>query len=185
MKTLVIDTSTERTSCSLFSKAELIFTAHHDGATEHAEVLPKMVAAALKVDSSIDQVVVGMGPGPFTGLRVGIVFAQSFALARSIPCIGICSLDGIDIDGDDYIVITDARRNEIYWAHYKLGERVQGPYVSKVEELRERSEPKFGLGFTDPVYPSPHLLLAKARGSQISTPLYLRRPDAIPSSERK
>jgi len=185
MNTLVIDTSTTRTSCALFHENELLFTSQHDGATEHAEALPKMVAAALQVESAIDQVVVGMGPGPFTGLRVGIVFAESFALARGIPCIGVCSLDGIDIDSDNCIVATDARRKEIYWAHYKSGARVEGPFVSKVEEIVKRSETKFGFGFTEPVYPSPHLLLVKSKSSPVSSPLYLRRPDAVPTSERR
>lgn len=185
MNYLVIDTSTSRTSSALFRENELLFEAHHDGATEHAEALPKMVATALQIERHIDQVVIGMGPGPFTGLRVGIVFGQSFALARGISFVGVCSLDGIDIDSQDYIVATDARRKEIYWARYKSGVRVEGPFVCKADEILERHEPKFGFGFTDPIYPSPHLLLAKSKSTPISEPLYLRRPDALPTSERK
>jgi tRNA threonylcarbamoyl adenosine modification protein YeaZ len=185
MNYLVIDTSTSRTSCALFTNNELLFSRYHDGATEHAEALPKMVSAALKVISKIDQVIVGMGPGPFTGLRVGIVFAETFAQARRIEVVGVCSLDGIDIDCDDYIVATDARRNEIYWARYKAGMRIEGPSVNKPEELAGRGEVKFGFGFGEPLYPSPHLLLAKAKTTSVTQPLYLRRPDAVPTSERK
>ena len=185
MNNLVIDTSTSRTSCALFSDNELLFSQHHDGATEHAEALPKMVAAALKVSSKIDQVVVGMGPGPFTGLRVGIVFGETFAQARGIEVVGVCSLDGIDIDSYEYIVATDARRKEIYWARYKAGMRIEGPSVNKLEELTGRDEVKFGFGFGEPLYPSPHLLLAKSKTTPVSHPLYLRRPDAVPTSERK
>jgi tRNA threonylcarbamoyl adenosine modification protein YeaZ len=163
---------------------KLLFEGHHDGATEHAEALPKLVAGALKVEKRIDQVVVGMGPGPFTGLRVGIVFAQTFATARKIPWLGICSLDGIDIDSDEYIVTTDARRNEIYWAQYQNGERVEGPCVGKLEEIITRSAKKFGFGFAEPLFPSPQLLLAKSVTTNIREPFYLRRPDARPTSER-
>lgn len=185
MKSLVIDTSTNRTSCALFSGTALIFDGHHDGATEHAEALPKLVAEALKIDPEVDQVVVGMGPGPFTGLRVGIVFAQTFATARKIPWIGVCSLDAIDIDSDEYIAVTDARRREIYWARYENGARVEGPSVGKPEELDSRREKKFGFGFTETLFPSPHLLLARSLATSIHEPFYLRRPDAIPTSERR
>ena len=184
MISLVIDTATIRTTCALFSGNELIFEAHHDGATEHAEALPKLVRAALGVDSKIEQVVVGMGPGPFTGLRVGIVFAQVFAQAREIACIGVCSLDAIDIDSDEYLVATDARRKEVYWARYKSGLRVEGPNVAKPSALAEVNLPKFGFAFTQPLFPSPHLLLARAASAPISEPMYLRRPDAVPTSER-
>ena len=184
MNSLVVDTSTARTSCALFRDTELLFSDHHDGATEHAEALPKLVAAALRVSNQIDQVIVGMGPGPFTGLRVGIAFGESFALARRIKVIGVCSLDGIDIDSDEYIVATDARRKEIYWARYKAGLRVEGPNVSKPEEVAGRIEREFGFGFTETLYPSPHLLLAKSKSFPVSGALYLRRPDAVPTIER-
>lgn len=184
MNSLVIDTSTTRTSCALFSGTTLLFEGNHDGATEHAEALPKLVAAALEIEGSINQVVVGMGPGPFTGLRVGIVFAQSFATARNIPWVGVCSLDGIDIDSNSYIAVTDARRREIYWARYQNGMRVEGPFVGKSEELTSNLEKKFGFGFTEPLFPSPHLLLAKSLAMNVREPFYLRRPDAVPTSER-
>ncbi|MEY3722537.1 MAG: hypothetical protein RLZZ35_407, partial [Actinomycetota bacterium] len=69
LNSLVIDTSTTRTSAAVFAGSQLLFQGHHDGATEHAEALPKLVAQALEVERRIDQVIVGMGPGPFTGLR--------------------------------------------------------------------------------------------------------------------
>lgn len=181
---LIIDTSSIRTIVALFRGSELIFSAHHDGATEHAEVLPTLVNQALSSSPVIDEVIVGMGPGPFTGLRVGIAFAQSFAFARSIPCRGACSLDGIDIDSNDYIVTTDARRKELYWARYRDGKRIEGPLVSKPDVLSALPTKKFGFGFTEPLFPSPHLLLARSRTSPIEEPLYLRRPDAVPTSER-
>lgn len=184
MNSLVIDTATNRTSVGLFSGNELIYSGFHDGAFAHAEALPKLVAAALKVMNNVDQVIVGMGPGPFTGLRVGIVFAQTFATARNIPCRGACSLDAIDIDSDSYIVATDARRKEIYWAQYKNGVRVQGPEVNSPKKVAELPDKKFGFGFTEELYPSMALLLARSNTAPVNQPLYLRSPDAVPTSER-
>jgi tRNA threonylcarbamoyladenosine biosynthesis protein TsaB len=183
MNSLVIDTATNRSSCALFIEERLVFSEFHEGATEHAEALPKLVAKALANSDQIDQVIVGMGPGPFTGLRVGIVFAQSFAAARNIPWLGVCSLDGIAIEEEEYIVATDARRKEVYWAHYKSSQRVAGPFVAAPSELDSKTEKVFGI--TDPVYPDPSKLLNVAKVSQVREPLYLRRPDAVPTSERK
>lgn len=187
MNSLVIDTATIRTSCAIFQGDSEIFQAHHDGATEHAEVLPEMVRAGLAVASQIDQVIVGMGPGPFTGLRVGIAFAESFATARSIPWLGVCSLDGIVPPNyrDEYVVATDARRGELYWARYKDGRRVAGPQVSAVSELDQLDIPKFGFSLTEPLFPLPARLLKVSSFDPVSEPLYLRRPDAIPTSERR
>ena len=184
MNTLVIDTATDRSSLALFNNNDLIYSGFHDGATEHAEALPKLLKECLSVESKIDQVVVGMGPGPYTGLRVGIIFAMSFANARQIPWIGVCSLDGIDIDADSYLVATDARRKEIYWASYQSGVRVQGPSVCAPDEIKAIDIKKFGFGFGDPLYPSMALLLAKSKTENVRQPFYLRRPDAIESSAR-
>ena len=181
---LIIDTSTVRTTVALCRDYELLFTRHHDGATEHAEILPTLVREALVQSQNIDQVVVGMGPGPFTGLRVGIAFAQSFAHARSLPCHGVCSLDGIDIDSDAYIVTSDARRKELYWARYEGGKRLEGPDVNTQKFIAALAGKKFGFGFTEPLYPSPQLLLARSKEVSVTEPFYLRKPDAVPTSER-
>jgi tRNA threonylcarbamoyl adenosine modification protein YeaZ len=182
---LVIDTATNRTSVALFEGNQLLFSGFHDGATAHAEALPKLVKEALHKKNDVDEVVVGMGPGPFTGLRVGITFAQSFAHARKIPWRGACSLDAMDVDSASYIVTSDARRKEVYWAKYEAGERVGGPYVSAPDEVAALGEVTFGFGFTEPVHPSMAMLLAKSRTAPIHEPLYLRRPDAVPTSERR
>jgi tRNA threonylcarbamoyl adenosine modification protein YeaZ len=181
MNSLVIDTATDRTSCALFINNELAFYEFHDGATEHAEALPKLVANALLESNQIDQVIVGMGPGPFTGLRVGIVFAQTFAKARNIPWVGVCSLDGILVSENEYIVATDARRKEVYWAKYQSGKRIAGPFVSSPSELNDQKV----FGLEEPIYPNPKSLLSAAKSAPITEPLYLRRPDALPTNERK
>ena len=103
-------------------------------ARAHAEQLtPNVVAAladaGLTVDG-LDAVVVGCGPGPFTGLRVGMATAAAYAHALGIPVRGVCSLDAIGVDTTgDALVVTDARRREVYWARYRDGVRVEGPAV--------------------------------------------------------
>jgi tRNA threonylcarbamoyl adenosine modification protein YeaZ len=198
MTTLVIDTATSRTSVGLFDGAVTLFAGRHDGATEHGEALPRLVAGAL--DNARDQtrmierVLVGMGPGPFTGLRAGITFAQVFAHAREIPVTGICSLDGIvsGVDGE-YIVATDARRKEIYWARFNSGKRVSEPKVSLPEEVRAMGLPVFGEGAKrygfeadiDMIHPHPLFMLAALEwADEVKQPMYLRKPDAVPTSER-
>jgi tRNA threonylcarbamoyl adenosine modification protein YeaZ len=117
-----------------------------------------------------------MGPGPFTGLRVGIAFARTFALSREIPVIGVCSLDAIDTGKSDYTVAIDARRKEIYWARYENGHRVEGPAVNKPDEVRD---------FIIDLFPNVSSLVKLAKVQNESEPFYLRRPDAVPTAERQ
>jgi tRNA threonylcarbamoyl adenosine modification protein YeaZ len=172
---LAIDTSTSKTIVGVIEDGVVLFEKAHEGATDHGRALSELVAQALKVAKPPHQVVVGMGPGPFTGLRVGIAFAQTFALSRQIPMIGICSLDAIAIDKDQYTVAIDARRKEIYWASYKDGHRVAGPSVNKPAEV-----PNFIID----LYPDMHKLVALAQTQNVTEPMYLRRPDAVPTAER-
>jgi tRNA threonylcarbamoyl adenosine modification protein YeaZ len=173
--TLAIDTSTSRTTVGIISGEEVLFEQSHEGATDHGRALSELVAKALKSAPLPERVVVGMGPGPFTGLRVGIAFAQTFALARGIPVIGVCSLDAIAIDKDEYTVAIDARRKEIYWARYKGGERIEGPSVSKPEEVSD---------FIIDCYPDVKKLVQLSASQNVTEPMYLRRPDAVPTAER-
>jgi tRNA threonylcarbamoyl adenosine modification protein YeaZ len=172
---LAIDTSTSKTIVGVIEDGVVLFEKAHEGATDHGRALSELVAEALKVAKPPHQVVVGMGPGPFTGLRVGIAFAQTFALAREIPVIGICSLDAIAIDKHQYTVAIDARRKEIYWATYKNGVRIAGPAVNKPAEVSD---------FIIDVYPDMKKLVALAQFQNITEPMYLRRPDAVPTAER-
>jgi tRNA threonylcarbamoyl adenosine modification protein YeaZ len=172
---LTIDTATAQTIVGLLDGESVIFQEVHVGATDHGRAVSDLVAKALAAGPAPDQVIVGMGPGPFTGLRVGIAFAQSFALARQIPVIGICSLDAIAIEHENYIAAIDARRKEIYWARYQDGKRVEGPSVSKPDEVE---------GFVIDQYPSPRKMVALASGENYEEPLYLRRPDAVATVDR-
>ena len=174
--TLAIDTSTSRTIVGIIDGDSVLFEKFHEGATDHGRALSELVAEALKVSHPPNQVVVGMGPGPFTGLRVGISFAHTFGLARTIPVIGVCSLDAIAIEESEYTVAIDAHRKEIYWARYKDGVRIEGPLVSKPSEVD---------GFIIDQYPDMKKLVALATSQNVTEPMYLRRPDAVPTAERR
>lgn len=172
---LAIDTATSRTIVAIVDEGKILFENFHDGATDHGKAITELVVQALKVCPVPNQVVVGMGPGPFTGLRVGITFTHSFALARQIPVIGVCSLDAIVVDKNEYTVAIDARRKEIYWARYKDGKRVSGPAVDKPADVE---------GFILDKYPDMAKLVELSKTQNISEPMYLRRPDAVPTAER-
>ncbi len=173
---LAIDTSTSRTSVAIIDGETVLYSGHRDGATAHGPSLPLLVQEALKI-SDVDQVVVGMGPGPFTGLRVGIAFAQSFALAREIPVRGVCSLDAIaaTIKSEDFIITVDARRKEVYWARYTKGIRVSEPAVNFPADVS--GAPIFADRFPD-------LQAMVLLPGNISEPFYLRRPDAVATADR-
>ena len=189
MNILAIDTSAG-TSVAVLKDLEVLAEVNNPDNMSHAEsvglAIKDCLAEASMKATDIDLVVVGLGPGPFTGLRVGIVFAQTFGLARSIPVIGFCSLDAIACDGDEYIAVTDARRKEVYWARYNNGRRVDGPHVSSPTQLPEgkyvgEGAVKYQLsdhaGFPD-------LARAVTLSGNVIEPLYLRRPDAVPTAER-
>lgn len=174
--TLVIDTSTSRTSVGIVQEGVLMWSGFRDGATAHGPALPALVQEAI-TGQSIDEVVVGMGPGPFTGLRIGIAFAQSFALARNISVRGVCSLDAIaaQVDGKDFIITVDARRKEVYWARYRNGIRVGEPSVSFPSAVT-------GADLYPDLYPD--LLAMAALSGNITEPIYLRHPDAVATADR-
>ena len=177
---LVIDTSTNRTVVGVVTDGKLIWSGYRDGATAHGPSLPLLVSEAI-TQYRIDQVIVGMGPGPFTGLRVGIAFAHTFARARNIKVIGVCSLDAIaaQVDEKDFIIATDARRKEWYWARYTNGVRIGQPAVSFPADIEKLSTTvHFGL------FPDLIAMTNLATRGSITEPMYLRRPDAVATADR-
>jgi tRNA threonylcarbamoyl adenosine modification protein YeaZ len=163
----------------------------------HAEQLTPNVVAALAdagiTVNDLTAVVVGCGPGPFTGLRVGMATAAAFGQALGIPVYGVCSLDAIGIDtAGEVLVVTDARRREVYWARYRDGERVEGPAVNAPSDVPVNAaavagSPEHAALFALPrqpaVYPTASGLVRAADWTappQPLVPLYLRRPDAKP-----
>jgi tRNA threonylcarbamoyladenosine biosynthesis protein TsaB len=172
---LVIDTSTSRTNVGLVKDEQIIWQGFHDGATDHGNAVAFLAKQALAAGVNPDRVVVGMGPGPFTGLRVGISFARAFAAARNIEIVGICSLDAIVVDQDEYTVAIDARRKEIYWATYKSGKRIQGPAVNFPADVD---------GYIIDLYPDITRMVELSDVQNVSEPFYLRRPDAVATVDR-
>ena len=174
--TLAIDTSTSRTSVGIIKDGALIWVGFRDGATAHGRALPALVQEAI-IGRQVDEVVVGMGPGPFTGLRIGIAFARSFALACNIPVRGICSLDAIaaQVNEKDFIVTVDARRKEVYWARYTNGVRVAEPAVNFPADVT---------GATIHADLFPDMVSLVNLPGNITEPIYLRRPDAVATADR-
>jgi tRNA threonylcarbamoyl adenosine modification protein YeaZ len=157
-------------------------------ARAHAEMLTPNVIAALtdaRVPmSAIDAVVVGCGPGPFTGLRVGMATAAAYGHALDVPVFGVCSLDAIGGQTrGEVLVITDARRREVYWARYRDGVRTDGPGVDAQADV-----PVGGAELVAFAQPSPAGLVAAVADWEAEPlpliPLYLRRPDAKTLAER-
>ena len=117
-----------------------------EDARAHAELLTPHILECLETAqitaAELDAVVVGVGPGPFTGLRVGMATAAAFADAIGVPVHGVCSLDGLaararaaGVTGD-VVVVTDARRREAYHARYNDDdERTSGPIVGPAADI--------------------------------------------------
>lgn len=200
MYVLGLDTSTPAVSVALVRREAETLAEHVvvDG-KRHGELLAvgiETVLARAGVERrNLGAVAVGLGPGPFTGLRVGIVTAAALADALGIPAYGVCSLDALGEGAR--VAVTDARRREIYWARYDAdGQRVEGPAVSVPADVPAlwQGFPVVGDGAlvhaaalagldirSAPRYPSPARIaeLAVAVGSTALTPMYLRRPDAV------
>ena len=164
---------------------------------KHAELLTPAIRGVLDVAglamADLEAVVTGLGPGPFTGLRVGIVTALTLADARGLPVVGVCSLDAVGSGART--VVTDARRKEVYWAAYSAdGVRTAGPDVVRPEDLGVPGpfvgDPAFAERLAAPVTPADVTTagLLRAAAPQLADPssaapllpLYLRRPDATP-----
>jgi tRNA threonylcarbamoyl adenosine modification protein YeaZ len=193
---LVLDTSTPAVSAGLIEVGTVVTSVAErvvvDG-RRHGELLAVGLREVLAAGTPTI-VVVGVGPGPFTGLRVGIMTAAAFGDARGLPVLGVCSLDGLSAPGVG--VATDARRKEVYWAAYdETGGRCDGPHVNLPEVACAALSGRavvgdgallYGFASTDqPRYPSLARLAevairAHERGVAplALTPLYLRRPDA-------
>ena len=198
---LGIDTATDVRAGLARDGVPLVSDAVGDRRAHAEQLLPlvqRVLAAAGATPSDLTAIVVGVGPGPFTGLRVGVVAALTLGEALGIDVRGVCSLDAIALDWarrgapERFAVVADAGRKEVYWATYAAdGTRLSGPSVSAPIEVP--ALPLAGPGAplagecTGPAELDAGLLAAAA--GQLPDaghePLYLRRPDAEVPTTRK
>jgi tRNA threonylcarbamoyl adenosine modification protein YeaZ len=202
---LAFDTATPAVTVALHDGAHVLAEVASADARRHGELLAsaidKVLADAGVSRLDITAVAVGTGPGPYTGLRAGLVTARVLGSALGVPVLGICTLDVIAHDalaaagGRDFVVATDARRKELYWARYGAdGQRLTDPAVTAPGAIGAGC-PVAGAGavlYPDllgppiaPHYPAARALAALAAaqlaaGAPVppAEPLYLRRPDA-------
>jgi tRNA threonylcarbamoyladenosine biosynthesis protein TsaB len=218
---LGLDTATPAVTVALHDGGQPLAQLVTVDAHRHAELLMPAIAKAIAgggaAQRDLTGIVVGVGPGPYTGLRVGLVTARVLGAALGIPVYGLCSLDVIAADvvsgdvvsgeGDaesnrpagDFLVATDARRRELYWARYdSTGMRISGPDVSSPALIPASGLPAAGEGpmlypellpeALGPAYPAAATLCRIAVAALAAgdpgklllppEPLYLRRPDA-------
>jgi tRNA threonylcarbamoyl adenosine modification protein YeaZ len=203
---LAIDTATPAVTAGIvrLDGVEVLAERITVDARAHAEQLTPNVLAALAdarlTVNDLGAVVVGCGPGPFTGLRVGMATAAAYGHALGIPVHGVCSLDAIGIETaattGEILVVTDARRREVYWARYRDGIRVDGPAVNAPADVPAADADAvagsvehaalFDLPRLAPAYPTASGLVRAVADWTAEPapliPLYLRRPDAKPSA---
>jgi tRNA threonylcarbamoyl adenosine modification protein YeaZ len=209
---LGLDTATPAVTVALHDGVQPLAQLVTVDAHRHAELLApavaKVIADAGASQRDLTAIVAGVGPGPYTGLRVGLVTARVLGAALSIPVYGLCTLDAIAADveagGGDFLVATDARRRELYWARYDgtrfngTVRRTAGPEVGKPADIPVFGLPAAGEGpmlypevlpdGLGPVFPAAATLCRIAVAALDSgdpdklllppEPLYLRRPDA-------
>jgi tRNA threonylcarbamoyladenosine biosynthesis protein TsaB len=207
---LAFDTATALVTVALHDGADVVVELSSEAPMKHGEQLAPLIAAALEqagiVRQDLTAIGVGVGPGPFTGLRVGLVTARTLAFVLEIPVYGVCTLDVVAVEAvttgtvaGDFVVATDARRKEVYLASYDAdGTRLDGPVVDKpvvlATELPVAGEgarlyPEAFPHAVGPTRPSAGWLahaIAEERAALLDPePLYLRRPDAaVPSSPK-
>jgi tRNA threonylcarbamoyladenosine biosynthesis protein TsaB len=210
---LAFDAASPTVTVALHDGSAVVARRDGEGAMRHGELLAPAIAEVLS-EAAVDRgeltdVAVGVGPGPYTGLRVGIMTARTLVAALPVRLHGVCSLDVLaaaarrGIDGP-LAVATDARRKEVYWARYdEAGHRISGPAVDRPAELAAQLPtglPVVGrgarlyadvLGAVDgPVDPDAgvlaDLVVRDAVTRLAPEPLYLRRPDVrVPGAPKR
>lgn len=211
MLLLAFDTATPAVTVALHDGERVLAEQTTVDARRQGELLSphiaETLAAAGVTPADLGLVAVGVGPGPFTGLRVGVVTALVMGEALGIEVVGVCTLDVLAAEAvssgavsDSFLVTTDARRREVHWAAYDVVDgravRTEGPAVAEPSDVALRGRPVVGRGAdlyaevlgprAGPADPSAAVLASyavaeRAAGRPLlaAVPLYLRRPDAV------
>ncbi|CBG70737.1 putative glycoprotease [Streptomyces scabiei 87.22] len=209
MLLLALDTATPAVTVALHDGTDVVAASSQVDARRHGELLlpavDRVLAEAGTHLDAVTGIVVGIGPGPYTGLRVGLMTADTFGLVLGVPVHGLCTLDGLayaagaegTVEGP-FVVATDARRKEVYWARYADARtRTTEPAVDRPAEIADTVAGLPAVGAGAVLYPDafpdargPELVSAAAlaalaaerlaSGAELEAPrpLYLRRPDA-------
>jgi tRNA threonylcarbamoyladenosine biosynthesis protein TsaB len=220
MLILAIDTSAVASAALVSDDApeSVIASFATEDTRSHAEVLAPGIDAMLSEagvsGADVDALVVGVGPGPFTGLRSGIATARTLAFVWGKPLHGLMSLDAVALEVaestaavPEFLVVTDARRKEVYWARYSLADGQlpllqDGPHVGFAADLPDlpafgagaglygdvlKAHPEFAAEQPDALYVGQFALARLASGESLldTTPLYLRESDAQVPGPRK
>ena len=206
MLLLALDTATVSVSVALHDGSAVLAEIQGEGSMAHGEQLTptiaRVMAEAGKRPEDLTDIAVGVGPGPYTGLRVGLVTALTLSNTLNIPAHGVCSLDPLGSAARDelgldseFIAAIDARRKEIYWSRFDpQGKRISAPAVDRPAAVAELGLPVVGRGgqlfesalnyLAGPLDPSAselaRLVVAGKAERLPLEPLYLRKPDAVP-----
>ena len=143
MLLLALDTATPAVTAALHDGERVLASSDQIDARRHGELLLPAVDRAFAESGcarqSLTGIVVGVGPGPYTGLRVGLATAASLGAALGVPVHGLCTMDGIAYAAgldEPFVVATDARRKEVFWATYADARtRTSEPAVNRAAEL--------------------------------------------------
>jgi tRNA threonylcarbamoyl adenosine modification protein YeaZ len=200
---LAIDTSAGTSVAVVDRDLGVLVEFNEDDTRRHAEVIGDLIAAALResgiATADLSGVAVGMGPGPFTGLRVGIAAARAFAFGAGKPVVPVVSHDAISFGtAEPLLVVTDARRREVYWSAYSgsdaegLPVRVAGPGLARPDDLDSVVENITTYRRLDALTVSAASIGMLAEGLYLHKrafagpdALYLRAPDIFPSTGPK
>ncbi|MEQ4715005.1 tRNA (adenosine(37)-N6)-threonylcarbamoyltransferase complex dimerization subunit type 1 TsaB [Nonomuraea sp. B19D2] len=211
MLVLAFDTATPAVTAALHDGERVLAEHTTIDARRHGELLvptiERVVSEAGAALRDVTAIVAGSGPGPYTGLRVGLMTAQGLATTLGVPAYGVCTLDAVAYGSglaEPFLVATDARRKEVFWGRYSdMRTRLDGPFVDRPADVPVEGLPVVGagaalyaeiLGKNDaPPYPYAGALAALAaerlaEGTPLGPPrpIYLRRPDAVvPGAPKK
>lgn len=204
MLVLAFDTATPAVTAALHDGERVLAESTTIDARRHGELLVPTIELVLGEARAalrdVTAIVAGSGPGPYTGLRVGLMTAQGLATTLGVPAYGICTLDAVAYGSglaEPFLVATDARRKEVFWARYAdMRTRLDGPFVERPAQVPVEGLPVVGAGaelYRDifgqneaPPYPYAGALaslaaerLAEGTPLDPPRPIYLRRPDAV------